>query len=248
MKSSNPALRDEYFSGSQRIIGVETMTSQGVVLKTAIMLLLVVLSSGFTWMKYLQAGSNPAAVSGWMMLGLIGGFILAMVTVFKAEWSPITAPIYALLEGLAIGGVSAAMEASFPGIVIQAAMLTFGTLLSMLAAYQSGMIRVTENFKLGVMAATGGIALFYLATIILGFFGINIPFVAGGGIMGIGFSVFVVIIAALNLVIDFDFIEQGVKRGLPKYMEWYGSFALMVTLIWLYFEILRLLSKMRESR
>lgn len=248
MQSSNPALRNEVFTGSGRYVQTESMTSQGVVYKTAILLLLVILSSAFTWMKFVKSGGNPSAVSGWLMLGLIGGFIAAMVTSFKATWAPVTAPIYALLEGLFIGGLSAVMESQYPGIVVQASMLTFGTLLSMLAAYQSGLIQATENFKLGVMAATGGIAIFYLATMVLGFFGINMPLVNQGGALGIGFSVVVVIIAALNFVIDFDFIEQGAKKGLPKYMEWYGAFALMVTLIWLYIEILRLLSKVRESK
>ncbi len=248
MQSSNPALRNDIFNGTGRYVQTDTMTSQGVVYKTAILLLLVILSASFTWMKFVQSGGNASAVSGWLMLGLIGGFIAALVTSFKATWAPVTAPIYALLEGLFIGGLSAVMESQYPGIVIQASMLTFGTLLAMLAAYQSGLIQATENFKLGVMAATGGIALFYLATMVLGFFGVNIPFVNQGGPLGIAFSVVVVIIAALNFVIDFDFIEQGAKKGLPKYMEWYGAFALMVTLIWLYIEILRLLSKMRDSK
>jgi uncharacterized YccA/Bax inhibitor family protein len=248
MESSNPVLRNEAFTGYGRYAQADTMTSQGVVFKTAILLLLVVLSSSFTWMKFIQGGGNPATVSGLMMLGLIGGFITAMVTVFKSTWAPITAPIYALLEGLFIGGLSASFESQYPGIVIQATMLTFGTLLMMLAAYQSGMIRATENFKLGVIAATGGIALFYIVALVLGFFGVTIPFINSGGPLGIAFSVVVVIIAALNFVIDFDFIEQGAKKGMPKYMEWYGAFALMVTLIWLYIEILRLLSKVRSNK
>jgi uncharacterized YccA/Bax inhibitor family protein len=248
MQSSNPALRNEVFTGYGSRSTTDTMTSQGVVYKTAVLLLLVILTAGFTWMKFVQSGGNTSAITLWMMIGLIGGFITALITAFKPAWAPMTAPLYALLEGLFIGGMSATMETQYPGIVIQASMLTFGTLLAMLAAYQSGMIRATENFKLGVMAATGGIAIFYLASMALGFFGINIPIINGGGIFGIGFSVVVVIVAALNFVIDFDFIEQGAKRGLPKYMEWYGAFALMVTLIWLYIEILRLLSKLRESK
>lgn len=248
MQTSNPVLRNEVFTGYGRYAQADTMTSQGVVYKTALLLLLVILTSSFTWMKFIQAGGNASAVSGWMMLGLIGGFITAMVTAFKSTWAPISAPIYALFEGLFIGGLSAVFESQFPGIVIQATMLTFGTLLAMLACYQSGLIQATENFKLGVVAATGGIAIFYLVAMVLGFFGVNIPFINGGGVIGIGFSVVVVIIAALNFVIDFDFIEQGAKKGLPKYMEWYGAFALMVTLIWLYMEILRLLSKLRDNR
>jgi uncharacterized YccA/Bax inhibitor family protein len=169
-----------------------------------------------------------------------------MVTIFKKQWAGITAPIYALLEGLVLGSISAILEVRFPGIAIQAVSLTFGTLVILLLAYRSGLIAVTEKFRLGIIAATGGIALFYIVEIVLGFFGIHFTAINGSGVIGIGFSVFVVIIAALNLVLDFDFIETGVRVGAPKYMEWYGAFGLMVTLIWLYFEILRLLSKIRS--
>ena len=169
-----------------------------------------------------------------------------MVTIFKQEWAPVTAPLYAFCEGFFLGGISSVFEASFPGIAIQATSLTLGTLVAMLAAYSSGYVRATEGFKLGVIAATGGIALVYFAAIILSFFGVSLSFVYGGGAFGIGFSLFVVVIAALNLVLDFDLIENGVRRGAPKYMEWYCSFALMVTLIWLYIEFLRLLAKARS--
>ena len=179
-------------------------------------------------------------------VGALGGFIVAMVTVFKKTWAPLTAPIYALLEGLVLGGISALTELRFPGVPMQAVGLTFGTLVALLLAYRSGMIRVTDNFRLGVVAATGGIALFYVATIVMGLFGVRFPPVFGAGPLGIGISVFVVIVAALNLVLDFDLIESGARAGAPKYMEWYGAFALMVTLIWLYLEILRLLSKLRS--
>ena len=153
---------------------------------------------------------------------------------------------FALLEGLVIGGVSALFEAQFPGIVIQAVGLTFGTCLALLLAYKSRLIRATENFKMGVVAATGGIALFYIITMVVGFFGIRMPLMYGNSWASIGFSIFIVIIAALNLVLDFDFIEQGAAQGAPKYMEWYGAFGLMVTLIWLYLEMLRLLAKLRS--
>jgi uncharacterized YccA/Bax inhibitor family protein len=152
------------------------------------------------------------------------------------------------LEGLAIGGISAMAEARFPGIVLQAVGLTFGTLFCLLLAYSSGLIKVTENFKLGIVAATGGIFVVYLATWILGFFGAQIPYIHGSGMIGIGFSLFVVVIAALNLTLDFDFIEKGVARGAPKYVEWYAAFGLMVTLIWLYIEILRLLTKIQSRQ
>jgi uncharacterized YccA/Bax inhibitor family protein len=168
------------------------------------------------------------------------------VTVFKKSRAGVTAPIYALLEGLLLGGLSAIFEAQYPGIVIQAVGLTFGTLFCLLVAYTSRMIKVTQNFRLGVFAATGGIALFYLASMVLGFFGIHIPYIHEGGLIGIGFSLFIVVIAALNLVLDFDFIEQAAAQGAPRYMEWYGAFGLIVTLVWLYIEILRLLSKLRS--
>jgi uncharacterized YccA/Bax inhibitor family protein len=169
-----------------------------------------------------------------------------MVTVFKKEWSPVTAPIYALLEGLALGGLSAVFDLRYPGIIIQAVSLTFGTLFVLLLAYRSGLIQVTQKFRLGVIAATGGIFLFYMMQMLLGLFGIRFVAINGSGFIGIGFSLFVVAIAALNLVLDFDFIEKGVQFGAPKYMEWYGAFGIMVTLVWLYLEILILLSKMRS--
>jgi len=181
-----------------------------------------------------------------MIGGLIGGLILALITIFKPSASPYTAPAYAACEGLLLGAISAAFEKAYPGIVVQAVGLTFGTLAALLLAYTSRLIKPTENFKLGIVAATGGIMLLYLASFILGLFGIPIGFIHSSGPIGIGFSVVVVIIAALNLVLDFDFIETGVERGAPKYMEWYGGFALLVTLIWLYLEILRLLAKLRE--
>jgi uncharacterized YccA/Bax inhibitor family protein len=179
-------------------------------------------------------------------IGGIGGFIVAMVTIFKKEWSPITAPIYSLLEGLALGGISALFELRYPAIAMQAVGLTFATLFVLLMAYHTGLIRVTEKFKLGVVAATGGIAVFYLVQFVLGFFGVRFAAVNGSGVLGIGFSVVVVIVAALNLVLDFDFIENGVSTGAPKYMEWYGAFGLIVTLVWLYLEILRLLTKLNN--
>jgi uncharacterized YccA/Bax inhibitor family protein len=209
-------------------------------------MLLALITAGWTWMRFYQSGSDPASVTGWMMLGVFGGFAIALVTVFKKEWAPATAPIYALAEGFFIGGISSMFEAKYPGIVIQATALTFGTMAAMLAAYRSGFVQVTDNFRLGVVAATGGIALVYLTAIILSFFGIPVSFVYEGGFFGIAFSLFVVVIAALNLVLDFDLVEQGARRSLPKYMEWYCGFALMVTLIWLYVEFLRLLSKVRS--
>jgi uncharacterized YccA/Bax inhibitor family protein len=173
---------------------------------------------------------------------------MAMVTIFKPTWSPITAPMYAALQGLALGGISAFFEQRYPGIVIQAIALTFGTLAVLLMAYTTGVIKATENFKLGVASATGAVFLVYMSTMVLGFFGISVPFIHEGGLIGIIFSLVVVVIAALNLVLDFDFIETGVERGAPKFMEWYAAFGLMVTLVWLYLEILRLLAKLQSRR
>lgn len=246
LRSGNPALNDRMFQG----VGFpgtadDTMTIQGTVNKTALLLALVMLTSGWTWYLYSQT-QNPASVSTWMIVGGIGGFITALVTIFKMEWSPITAPIYALLQGLFIGGISAITESQYPGIVFQAVGLTFGTLAVLLVVYKSGLIKVTENFTMGIVAATGGIFVVYLVTMVLSLFGVAVPYIHGSGLVGIGFSVFVVVIAALNLVLDFDFIEKGSRSGAPAYMEWYGAFGLMVTLIWLYLEILRLLSKLRS--
>jgi uncharacterized YccA/Bax inhibitor family protein len=245
LRTSNPALQENTFLGYRRIAGTEQMTVQGVVFKTIICLLLLMLTAGWTWIKFAELG-NAQATTPWMVIGMVGGLILGIATVFKKEWSPITAPLYALAEGLFIGGISAMFEASYPGLVFQAVGLTFGTTLAMLFAYQSGFIRPSEKFKLGVVAATGGIAVVYLVGLVFSLFGINFSFLYGSGLFSILFSVFVVVVAALNLILDFDFIEQGAEQGAPKFMEWYGSFALMVTLIWLYIEFLRLLAKMRE--
>ncbi len=244
MRTSNPALNEQVFRGAGAAFG-ETMTVQGTVNKTGILLLCAVATAAWTWNIFLHSHS-PEAVGPLALVGVIGGLIFAFATIFKKTWAPVTAPIYALLEGLVLGSVSAILEVRFPGIAIQAVSLTFGTMVALLLAYRSGLIRVTDKFRLGIVAATGGIALFYVIEMILGFFGVHFTAVNGSGAIGIGFSVFVVIIAALNLVLDFDFIESGARAGAPKYMEWYGAFGLMVTLIWLYFEILRLLSKLRS--
>ncbi len=248
MRTANPALNSKTFTGFEPLTDtVHVMSLQGTVNKTAFLAFLVLISSTWIWKMY-YISLNPATVMPWMLGGAFGGFIVALVTIFKKQWAPLTAPIYSVLEGLFLGGISAIFENHYPGIVIQAVSLTLGTLFCLLLAYRSGLIKVTENFKLGIIAATGGIALIYLATLFLGIFGIGMPFIHETGIIGIGFSLFVVTIAALNLVLDFDFIESGVAHGAPKYMEWYAAFGLMVTLIWLYIEILRLLAKLRDRR
>ena len=250
IRSGNPALKESTFLdlGSGAVVSRDAgaMSLNGTVNKTGILLLLSVLTAAFAWsqVEFTEEGAVGAGLYLWG--GLIGGFVLALVTTFKKAWAPVTAPMYALVEGLFLGAISAMYNHMYHGIVLQAVMLTMGTLFALLFAYRSGLIKATENFKLGVVAATGGIALVYLASIVLGFFVINIPLIHESGIVGIGFSLFVIVIAALNLVLDFDFIENGVEQGAPKYMEWYGAFGLMVTLVWLYIEFLRLLSKLNS--
>jgi uncharacterized YccA/Bax inhibitor family protein len=251
MRSGNPALNDKTFLdiGSGRVVDAgNTMTLNGTVNKTAMLLLMVVLAAAWTWS---MVGPDPSTISPVLapvfIGGLIGSLVFFFATMFKKEWAGITAPGYAVCEGLMLGAISAFFEMRFPGIVMQAVMLTFGTLGALLMAYRSGVIKATENFKLGVVAATGAIALLYLVNLGMRLFGFGgMPFIHESGAMGIAFSLFVVTIAALNLVLDFDFIESGVDAGAPKYMEWYAAFGLLVTLVWLYLEFLRLLSKLRD--
>ena len=242
MRTSNPALNAKTFDRVGYATGGDTMTIEGTVNRAGLLLAILAATATWTWMQTFRG----VPVGGYLLGGLLGGFVVAIVTIFKPTWAPVTSPIYAALEGLALGGISAYFEAAYPGIVIPAVALTFGTLAAMLIVYRSRLIPVTENFKMGVAAATGGIAIFYLVALGLSFFNIRIPFLHEGTPLGIVFSLFVIVIAALNLVLDFDFIEQGAERGAPKFMEWYGAFGLMVTLIWLYLEILRLLSKLRS--
>jgi uncharacterized YccA/Bax inhibitor family protein len=241
-RSGNPALRDGTFRGLARATGEGAMTLQGTVNKTGISLLILLAAAAFVWNQDVRTGPF------WILLGLIGGFVTALVTIFKKVWAPFTTPLYAAFEGLMLGGISAIYEAQYPGIVINAVALTFGTMAALLLAYRSGLVRATENFKLGIFAATGGIALVYLVSMVMGFFGTRIPYIHEAGMVGIGFSLFVVVIAALNLVLDFDFIERGAELGAPKYMEWVGAFGLLVTLVWLYLEILRLLAKLQQRK
>jgi len=234
-KTSNPIFGGKTFERTFADSFSETMTARGAINKTIILFLVVVFAASFTWKIAFSGG----AIGGWMIGGIIGGLIAAMVTVFKPQWAAISAPIYAVFEGLLLGGLSAMFAAMYSGIVIKAVMLTFGTLFTMLFLYKTGIVKVTEKFKMGVIAATGAVALFYFVNMIFGFFGMGFQF---GGLLGIGISLVIVGIAALNLVLDFDFIEKASHERLPKYMEWYAAFGLMVTLIWLYIEILRLLS------
>ena len=244
-RSGNPSLNDATFKSEVYREG-RVMTLQGTVNKTGVLLALLVLAAVYPWNLYFQTG-NPALVIPFALGGAIGGFVVAIVTTFKKTWAGLTAPIYAVLQGLFLGSISAIFEAQYPGIVIQATGLTFGTLASLLMLYKLGIIKPTENFKLMIVSATMGIGVLYFISFIMNMFGsTGIGFIHSNGIFGIGFSLFVVAIAALNLVLDFDFIEQGSEQGAPAYMEWYGAFSLMVTLVWLYLEILRLLAKLRS--
>jgi uncharacterized YccA/Bax inhibitor family protein len=251
MRSGNPVLQDKSFQGL--FAEGEQMTINGTINKTGMMLLLLVITAGWTWLRFNGAAAEggPAAamsaVSPFIWGGLIVGFVLALVTAFKPRYAGITAPMYAIAEGFAIGGFSAMLELRYPNIVIQAVALTFGVLAVMLLAYRSGWIKVTDKFRTGIVAATGAIALLYIVDIGLrAFTSIQVPFIHESGALGIGFSLIVVGLAALNLTLDFDTIERGAAAGAPKYMEWYGAFGLILTLVWLYMEILRLLSKARR--
>ena len=243
-RSGNPALNSKAFTSVPNRRGAElndVMTIKGTVDKTAMGLFLLIFSGYYSF--------NPE-MTYLIPVGVFGGLIVAIITIFKKEWSPYTVPLYAILEGLALGSISYMFNESYEGIVVQAIGLTLGILISLLLAYRSGIIKATENFKLGVFAATGGIFLLYFVSFIMSFFGSGISVLdpSNSSLMSIGISLFIVVIASLNLVIDFDFIEEGVEAGLPKHMEWFGAFSLMVTLVWLYLEILRLLSKLRSRR
>jgi uncharacterized YccA/Bax inhibitor family protein len=218
------------------------MTVSGAVNKTFLLLILLIGAAGWTW-RLVALGGNPMP---WLLAGLFRGLPIALLLPFKPTWAAVLAPIYAILEGLLIGAFSAVFERQYPGIVIHAVGLTIGVLACMLIAYRSGLIRVTDKFILGVVAATGAVVLVYLVDFILHWFGSSNPMIHSTGALGIGVSVVFIIVAALNLVLDFHFFEVGQRNGAPKYMEWYAAFGLIVTLLWLYLEILRLLAKLKD--
>lgn len=233
-RSGNPALREKTFTQNDYAVSADQqMTVSGTINKVGILFLLLLCSAAYSWV-------NPSGL--WVGLGVFGGLIVAMVTIFKMEWARYTAPLYAVFEGLFLGSISMLFAQQYQGIVFNAVVLTLGIFAAMFIIYRSGLIKVTQRFRMGVAAATGGIFLVFIASFILQFFGIQLGLVYGTGFWGIGFSLVIIVIAALNLVLDFDLIERGAASGAPKYFEWYTAFGLMVTLIWLYIEILRLLS------
>lgn len=243
MRTGNPTLGDKTFVFPDK--SEQAMTLQGTINKSFLLIALTFTSAMFGWSWALADVQAAGAILG---LSGLAGLILAVITIFWKKGAFITAPLYALAEGLLLGGISGLVNSRFPGIAFQAIALTFGVFFCLLGAYKTGLIRATENFKLGVVAATGAFALYLLGSFVAhSLFGMSgVPLIHQTGPLGIGLSVVVVIIAALNLVLDFDFIEQGVERGAPKYMEWYAAFGLLVTLVWLYLEILRLLSKLQS--
>lgn len=242
IRSSNPVMTQKILENAGGIATTgNTMTIRGTINKIGLLLLLVIGAAAYTW--NMVAGTNPGNATTMAIVGAVGGFIVALVTVFRPKSSPITAPIYAMLEGLFLGAISAIINAKYPGIAFQAVLLTIGTLFTMLFLYRSGHIRATPKFRRGVMMATGAVFFAYLISWILGMFGMSVGFMHSAGPLGILINLVFIVIAALNLIMDFDFIEKGSQMAAPKYMEWYGAFGLLVTLVWLYIEFLRLLSR-----
>ncbi len=250
-KSGNPALSENRFRDTvlHDIVHPENaMTLKGTLNKFGFMLLMLMGTAYYSWKEFAGGGN----VQPLIWTGLIGGLVLAFIIIFKKEWAPYLAPAYALMEGLFLGAISAMYNSAFaekaPNIVMNAVGLTFGTAIAMYLLYSFKIIKATEKFKSVIITATAGIAIFYLIAMVLGFFGVDMALLHEGSMMGIGFSLVVVAVAALNLILDFDMIEQGTAAGAPKYMEWYGAFGLMVTIVWLYLEILRLLSKINGRK
>ena len=244
MRTHNPVFGKSFgrLAVQEKASGV--MTVNGVIDKTAILLLLVLVTATYTWNNFLNEGAN---VGGLMTLGIVGGLIAAIATIFRPAWAPVTAPVYALAEGLALGGISAYFNYAYPGIAVQAISLTVLVLGVMLALYRLRIIKVTAKLRSGILAATGAVFLFYLFTFIGGFFGLNTGYMYSSSPLGIGISLVVVGIAALNLLLDFDFIENASRQSLPGYMNWFAAFGLLVTLVWLYLELLRLLGRLRNN-
>lgn len=246
VKSGNPGLNDRTFRGLPRpALQSERMTLQGTVNKSFLALVVLLAAALWPWSQFMQTG-DPAVVAPGVMIGAIGGLVLALIISFKATTAPYLVLPYAALEGLVLGGLSAMLERRYPGIAMEATALTFGVLGALLLAYKARLIQATARFRAIVIAGTLAIGLVYLVSMVLNLFHVSTPFLYDSSPLSIGISLVIVGFAALNLVLDFDLIESGVAQGAPRYMEWYGAFGLLVTLVWLYMEILRLLSKMRQ--
>jgi uncharacterized YccA/Bax inhibitor family protein len=246
-RSGNPSLNDRVFGSQPRpAFGEERMTLQGSINKSFLLLVVLLAGAFWPWSQYLTTG-DASVVGTPLLVGALGGFILAMIISFKANLAPVLSVPYAALEGLALGSISALLERRYPGIAIQAVGLTFAVFAVMLVAYKLNIIRATERFRSIVIGATGAIALVYIVSMVLGFFHVAVPLLNSSSPLGIVVSLVIVGVAALNLILDFDFIESGAAQGAPRYMEWYAAFGLLVTMVWLYLEILRLLSKMRRD-
>lgn len=244
IRSSNPAFRNGILSRAGTVTDEGVMSIGGTIGKTFVLVALTIASALYTWS---QVATRPADIGFLMMIGLIGGFVVAMVTIFKPRLAPITSPIYAVLEGMALGGISMLYNTQYKGLPVQAVMLTFAVFVVMLALYRFRVIRVTEKFRSVVLAAGLGLMFFYLASFVMGFFGVNMPLINSASPMGIGFSVLACAVAAFFLMLDFDLVEEGISKGAPKHMEWYAGFSLLLTLVWLYLEMLRLLGKLRKD-
>lgn len=245
-KSGNPALDKETFTHCDKATNQNIMTIEGTVNKTALLLLVTFVSALATWHLFFNS-YDVQLIKLIVLIGSIIGLAIAFFIAFNKDLASYLVFFYAISEGLALGGLSAFMENSFPGIVVQSLALTFTIFVSLLVIYKLRLIKVTENFKLIVASSTSGIALYYLASLTANIWGVDFPLVHENTTGGILFSAFVAILASVNLVVDFDFIEQGADNKVPKYMEWYGAFGLLVTVIWLYIEILRILAKSRRK-
>jgi uncharacterized YccA/Bax inhibitor family protein len=247
-KSGNPTLTEKMFDkvSATEAANQGVMSVRGAINKFGFLMLMVIAGAAFNWNLYAQFKQDTMNIL--MMVGIFGGLITAIAITFKPNWAGFLAPLYGLLEGLFIGGISAIFNAAFaksyPGLVMQAVGLTFGVALAMFLLYNFRVIKATEKLKSVIIASTLGIGIFYLITMVLRMFGVDITFMYDSSLLSIGISLFVVAIASLNLILDFDMIEQGAERGAPKYMEWYGAFGLLVTIVWLYIEMLKLLSKL----
>lgn len=249
-ESGNPTLSQKIFSRTAQDISGEVMTVRGSINKFGFLLFMVIGGAAYTWHLYYSFAQQTMMTFLWV--GMIGGLIAAIAMSFKPTWSPYLAPAYGLMEGFFLGAISAifndAFQEKYPGLIMQAVGLTFGVAIAMFLLYNFRVIKATERFKSVIISATMGIAIFYLIAMVLRMFGVNMPFMYDSSVLGIGISLFVVAIAALNLILDFDMIERGAEAGAPKYMEWYGAFGLLVTIVWLYIEILKLLSRFASRK